>query len=376
MQIYLVGGAVRDRLLGLEVVDRDWVVVGATPQHMLAQGFLPVGQDFPVFLHPQTHEEYALARTERKSGRGYKGFQVYAQADVTLEEDLLRRDLTINAMAQTADGKLIDPYGGQRDCEQRWLRPVSAAFAEDPLRVLRLARFAARFADLGFRIHPEARALVAQLIEQGELAELTRERVAQEVQRAVMTNHPEVFFAQLDALGALSALSPDFAHYWQAHAALLTTRLQMAVSHHAKVETRLALLLYGQDPAELTQQQAIWGWPKAALALVAKMRTAAQHAIGHILTPENLIDLLDQLDAWRQPEPALHAVEVLSWIREDWPVKPIAQAYHLAAPLSAKAFVEAGLRGPAVGQALRQQRQEKVGEVLFAREDVKLSPSK
>ena len=365
MQIYLVGGAVRDCLLGLKVVDRDWVVVGATPQEMLAQGFLPVGQDFPVFLHPQTHEEYALARTERKSGRGYKGFQVHAQADVTLEEDLLRRDLTINAMAKTAEGELIDPYGGQRDCEQRWLRPVSAAFAEDPLRVLRLARFAARFASLGFRVHPDANALVRQLVEQGELSELTRERVAQEVQRALMTSHPEVFFAQLDALGALSALSPDFARYWQAQAALLTARLQMAVSHHANVETRLALLLYGQEPVELTQQQAIWGWPKAALQLAAKMRTAAQHAIGQALTAENLIDLLDQLDAWRQPEPALHAVEVLGWMREDWPAKRIAQAYHLAAPLSAQALVQAGLRGPAVGNALREQRQDKVREGLF-----------
>ena len=173
MQIYKVGGAVRDRLLGQPVTDIDWLVVGATVEQMLAQGFRPVGDDFPVFLHPQTGEEYALARTERKSGQGYGGFTFFASPDVSVEDDLIRRDLTINAMAEDAQGQLYDPYGGQRDLEARLLRHVSPAFAEDPLRVLRVARFAARYAPLGFRVADETLALMRQLSESGELQALT-----------------------------------------------------------------------------------------------------------------------------------------------------------------------------------------------------------
>ncbi|MGL5432322.1 MAG: multifunctional CCA tRNA nucleotidyl transferase/2'3'-cyclic phosphodiesterase/2'nucleotidase/phosphatase, partial [Plesiomonas shigelloides] len=173
MQTYLVGGAVRDQLLGLNVTERDWVVVGATPEQLLAQGYQQVGRDFPVFLHPRTHEEYALARTERKQGQGYTGFVCHAAPDVTLEQDLLRRDLTINAIAQAEDGSLTDPYGGQQDLRDRWLRHVSPAFSEDPLRVLRVARFAARFAHLGFRVAPETLALMQQISASGELTHLT-----------------------------------------------------------------------------------------------------------------------------------------------------------------------------------------------------------
>lgn len=209
MKSYLVGGAVRDGLLGLPIKDRDWVVVGATPQQMLDAGYQQVGRDFPVFLHPDSHEEYALARTERKSGSGYTGFTCYAAPDVTLEQDLLRRDLTVNAMAQDADGSLIDPYGGRHDLQQRILRHVSPAFGEDPLRVLRVARFAARYAHLSFRIADETLALMREMTDAGELAHLTPERVWKETESALGTRNPQVFFQTLRDCGALKVLFPE-----------------------------------------------------------------------------------------------------------------------------------------------------------------------
>ena len=203
---YRVGGSVRDELLGRPDSDRDWVVVGATPEIMIASGFVPVGKDFPVFLHPETHEEYALARTERKHGRGYRGFQFFATPDVTLEEDLRRRDLTINAMARAGDGRLIDPHGGEQDLRAGILRHVSPAFAEDPLRVLRVARFAARF---GFRIARDTLALMRDIVAAGELATLAPERVWQEFSRGLAETHPAQMLAALRACGALAALLPE-----------------------------------------------------------------------------------------------------------------------------------------------------------------------
>ncbi|OGS97046.1 MAG: multifunctional CCA tRNA nucleotidyl transferase/2'3'-cyclic phosphodiesterase/2'nucleotidase/phosphatase, partial [Gallionellales bacterium RIFCSPLOWO2_02_60_31] len=210
-KIYCVGGAVRDRLLGLPVQDHDWVVVGSTPEEMVAQGFQPVGRDFPVFLHPQTHEEYALARTERKTARGYKGFAVYAAPDVTLEQDLLRRDFTINAIAQEFDdkqggGKLIDPHNGVADLRAGILRHVSAAFGEDPVRILRAARFAARF---GFSIAPETLALMRDMVNNGEVDALVAERVWQELARGLMEKKPSRFFETLRSCGALAKILPE-----------------------------------------------------------------------------------------------------------------------------------------------------------------------
>ena len=209
MQIYLVGGAVRDKLLGLEVKDRDYVVVGATPEQMVAQGYRPVGADFPVFLHPRTKEEYALARTERKSGRGYKGFTVYAAADVTLEDDLRRRDLTINAMAESEAGTLIDPFGGVDDLRNGILRHVSPAFAEDPVRVLRVARFAARYATQGFRVADSTLALMRQMVASGEVDHLVAERVWAETEGALAEAAPPRFFATLRDCGALARVFPE-----------------------------------------------------------------------------------------------------------------------------------------------------------------------
>lgn len=209
MQVYLVGGAVRDSLLGHPYQEKDYVVVGATPEHMLAQGFQPVGKDFPVFLHPKTKEEYALARTERKSGKGYHGFQFFTDTTVSLEEDLIRRDLTINAIAMDQDGRIYDPYGGQTDLENKTLRHVSEAFAEDPLRVLRVARFAARYSSYGFHIASETLQLMQTMAESGELDTLTPERVWKETSRALLEDHADIYFQTLRDCGALKHLFPE-----------------------------------------------------------------------------------------------------------------------------------------------------------------------
>jgi len=208
MKTYLVGGAVRDSLLDYPVHEKDWVVVGATPQQMLDSGYQQVGKDFPVFLHPETKDEYALARTERKSGRGYTGFAVHCDPDVTLEEDLVRRDLTINAMAQDAQGNIIDPYNGQGDLANKVLRHVSDAFVEDPLRVLRTARFAARYAHLGFSVAPDTLALMSKIVQQDELAHLPAERIWVEMDKALGERNPEVFIEVLRECGALAKLIP------------------------------------------------------------------------------------------------------------------------------------------------------------------------
>lgn len=255
MEIYLVGGAVRDGLLGLPVQERDWVVVGATPADMLARDFRPVGKDFPVFLHPRTHEEYALARTERKIAPGYHGFSVHSAPDVTLEDDLLRRDLTINAMARDAEGRLIDPYHGSRDLEARRLRHVSPAFAEDPVRILRLARFSARYAPLGFRVAPETVELMRAMVANGEVDSLVPERVWAETVRALGESRPEQFIETLRDCGALARIFPELdrlfgvpqspAHHPEIDTGQHTLlALTQAVRLNADVVTRFAVLVH------------------------------------------------------------------------------------------------------------------------------------
>ncbi|WP_449369853.1 multifunctional CCA addition/repair protein [Thiomonas sp.] len=245
-QVYVVGGAVRDALLGRDHGDRDWVVVGATPQQMIDAGFLPVGRDFPVFLHPQTHEEYALARTERKTAPGYLGFVVHAAPEVTLEEDLLRRDLTINAMAQAADGTLIDPYGGQRDLQARVLRHVSDAFVEDPVRILRLARFAARFGD--FSVAPETMALMRSMVQAGEVDALVPERVWQELARGLMEPQPQRLFAVLRDCGALSRLIPELDRLWG---------VPQRADYHPEIDTGVHVMLVLQAAVALDAPLAV-----------------------------------------------------------------------------------------------------------------------
>lgn len=232
MRSYLVGGAVRDALLGLVVQDRDWVVVGSTPEHMAQQGFLPVGRDFPVFLHPQSKEEYALARTERKTARGYRGFAVHADPDVTLEQDLARRDLTINAMAQNSDGSVVDPYGGQADLAGKILRHVTDAFREDPVRILRVARFAARFSE--FSVARETNTLMREMVEAGEADHLVPERVWQELARGLMEHQPSRMFEVLRASGALQRLLPEVDALWG---------VPQRADYHPEVDTGTHLML-------------------------------------------------------------------------------------------------------------------------------------
>ena len=301
MKIYCVGGALRDELLGLPVQDRDWVVVGATPEALLAQGYLPVGKDFPVFLHPKTHEEYALARTERKTGPGYRGFVVQFDATVSLQDDLLRRDLTINAMAKeaindAACGPLIDPFGGERDLRQRLFRHVSPAFSEDPVRVLRLARFAARFHD--FRVAPETLALVRQMASQGELASLVAERVWQESSRGLMEAKPSRMFDLLHEGHALTVLSSSLDEAW--HADALAQSLDRAAERGLSLEARFAVLTstLANATASFCEQ---WKVPteckEVALAVTREFENVYA---SHRLDADGLVGLIERLDARRR----------------------------------------------------------------------------
>ena len=331
MKIYQVGGSVRDKLLGLPASDRDYVVVGATVDEMLAAKFEPVGKDFPVFLHPKTKEEYALARTERKSGRGYTGFAFHASPDVTLEDDLQRRDLTINAMALDADGSWIDPYGGARDVEAKVFRHVSDAFAEDPLRVLRVARFAARFTD--FTVAPETLLLCKKLVADGEIAELVAERVWQEISRGLMEKKPSRMFDVLRSCGALAVLAPEIDRLWgvaqkpQWHPEIDTgIHVMQAINYAAAkgwpLATRFAALTHdlgkGLTPADILP--AHHGHEARSVKLVAVLcerwraprdcnelatHVAAEHGnIGKIadLRPATVHDLLMRCDVLRRPE--------------------------------------------------------------------------
>jgi tRNA nucleotidyltransferase (CCA-adding enzyme) len=325
MKIYRVGGSVRDELLGRPVADRDYVVVGTTPEQMLAQGFRPVGRDFPVFLHPATHEEYALARTERKRGRGHRGFVFHAAPDVTLEQDLARRDLTINAMARDEDGRLIDPYGGAADLECGVLRHVGPAFAEDPLRVLRVARFAAR---LGFEVAPQTEALLERVAASGELGTLSPERVWQEVSRALLEAHPSRFFALLHRCGALAQLLPEINAMFPS-AARRTVRgeatprvpllraLDASAAAGDTLAVRYAILAgnLGESAATVAQKTSLRNLrlatavnrrlkPPAECSALALLLARFGRQIAHAdeLGATELLDLLLSVDALRRPE--------------------------------------------------------------------------
>src|SRR5215472_13542718 len=330
MKIYRVGGSVRDELLGRPMADRDFVVVGATPQEMLDRGFKPVGREFPVFLHPETHEEYALARTERKRGRGHRGFSFDAAPEVTLEEDLARRDLTINAMAREADGTLIDPYGGASDLQRGVLRHVGSAFVEDPLRVLRVARFAARF---GFTVAPETEELLREIAASGELATLTRERVWQELAKALMEAHPSRFFVVLNRCGALAQLLPEVDSLFSVpvrHAVRRTggavpavlRALDSAVSAGKPLEVRYAVLASDLAPPGVTQAantarnlrlaETVNGRLRAPADCAALAAATARHRPLVERAPElssaGLLDLLLALDALRRPSRLEHVL--------------------------------------------------------------------
>ena len=424
MQSYLVGGAVRDRLLGLPGSDRDWVVVGASPQDMTAQGFLPVGRDFPVFLHPQTREEYALARTERKSGKGYRGFVVHADPGVTLEEDLARRDLTINAIAlpqaladknplEAAD--LIDPYGGQHDLQARLLRHVTDAFREDPVRILRVARFAARFTD--FSVAPETAQLMREMVQAGEVDALVPERVWQELSRGLMEAVPSRMFEVLRGCGALARLLPEVERLWgvpqpEAHHPEVDTGvhlmmvLDMAARLKAPLAVRFACLTHDlgkgttpQDvlPRHLGHEQRSarllrglcerWRVPVEIreLAEVVAREHGNIHRSGE-LRAQAVLRLLERCDAIRKPErfdAALLACECDARGRLGLEERPYPQRARLLTALQAalavatepiaQAALQRGAKGPEIGAAIGKARTAAIAQILDQPEPTRAS---
>lgn len=405
MKMWMVGGAVRDALLGLPVNDRDWVAVGATPQELVDAGYTPVGKDFPVFLHPTTKEEVALARTERKSAPGYRGFTIHADPSVTLEEDLLRRDLTINAIAQAEDGTLVDPHGGQRDLHDKVLRHVSPAFAEDPVRILRLARFAARFDDFG--IAPETHTLMQQMVAAGEVDALVPERVWQELSRGLMEQKPSRMFEVLRSCGALARLLPEVNRLWG---------VPQPPAHHPEVDTGVHLMLVldmaAQLRSPLTVRFACLGhdlgkgstppdeWPRhiaheaRSVALVQALcerlkvptdcrelaeTVAREHGNVHrseTLDAAAVMRLLERCDAWRRPQrfaEMLLACECDARGRTGFEERPYPQRARLqraldaalaidSAAVSAEALAK-GWKGAAIGDAIRNARQAAVAGV-------------
>lgn len=300
MHSYIVGGAVRDQLLGVPVNDHDWVVVGSTPEEMIRGGFLPVGRDFPVFLHPQTKEEYALARTERKTAPGYHGFSFHADPSVTLEQDLARRDLTINAMALDSAGQLVDPFGGERDLRSKTLRHVSPAFAEDPVRILRLARFAARFGD--FHVAPETLELMRRMVEAGEVDALVPERVWQELSRGLMEAHPAKMFEVLRECGALARLLPEVDRLWG---------VPQPEQHHPEVDTGVHLMMVLEMSARLnaplTVRFACLGHD------LGKGTTPAELLPRHIAHEQRSVELVRRVcERWKVPADCRELAEVVA----------------------------------------------------------------
>jgi tRNA nucleotidyltransferase (CCA-adding enzyme) len=392
MKTYTVGGAVRDGLLGLPVKDRDHVVVGATPEQLLALGFRPVGKDFPVFLHPETHEEYAMARTERKTAPGYKGFDFHAAPDVTLEDDLARRDLTINAMAQDEDGTLVDPYHGRADLEARVFRHVSDAFVEDPVRILRVARFAARFAD--FTVAPQTNALMQRMVDEGEVDALVPERVWQELSRGLMEHKPSRMFEVLRVCGALQRILPELDALWGVpqpekwhpeidtgvHVMLV---VDWAAAQDFSLPIRFAALLHdlgkGTTPPEI--------WPRhhghearserlveqvcARLKVPGECRdlalmTAREHGnVGRCfeMRPDTLVKFFARCDAFRKPQrflDMLRASECDHRGRTGLELQPFPQAAYLEGALQAASAIDAG----AIAQ--QQTQPQRIADAILA----------
>ncbi len=338
MKTYVVGGAVRDELLGLPVQDRDHVVVGATPEEMAAAGYKPVGKDFPVFLHPETHEEYALARTERKSGRGYKGFTVYAAPDVTLEQDLVRRDLSINAMARADDGALIDPFHGEKDLRAGVLRHVSEAFAEDPVRILRVARFAARF---GFRIADETMQLMKTMVASGEADHLVPERVWQEFAKGLAEPKPDLMFEALERCGLRAKLLPELA--------------KLPARFEGPLPVRFALLCWPLKEDEIKALCARLKVPneeRDLAALVSRVKESLDTD-----QPRALLNLLKRADAFRRPERFAQLLEAARLMLPGFKPAKIQQALDAASSVDAGA-VAAKAPTPAEIPALLDRARE------------------
>ncbi|MGX9996492.1 MULTISPECIES: multifunctional CCA addition/repair protein [Vibrio] len=404
MQVYLVGGAVRDKLLGIDSYDNDWVVVGATPEMMLSQGYTAVGKDFPVFLHPKSKEEHALARTERKSGCGYTGFECFFDQSVTLEEDLIRRDLTINAMAMDDAGKLHDPYGGQKDLNNKLLRHVSDAFVEDPLRVLRVARFAAKLADLDFTVADETMQLMRYMAESGELSTLTPERVWQEWHKSLSTPRPDIFLSVLRDCGALTVVLPEIDALFG---------VPQPEKWHPEIDTGIHTLMVAEQAARLSDSLPVRfaaqvhdlgkgvtpesEWPShrmhchTGLKLIKKLcervrvpnefrdlalMVCEQHSNIHRaaeLKPQTIIKILNKFDVWRKAErleDILICCQADHAGRKGLEEKPYPQAeifthaYQAAAAVDVQSIIKDGFKGPAIRDEQEKRRIEAVRVAL------------
>ena len=390
MQVYLVGGAVRDALLNRKVVERDYVVVGATPEEMLSQGFTQVGKDFPVFLHPKTQEEYALARTERKSGKGYTGFVCDASSSVTLEEDLLRRDLTVNAIAQDNYGKLIDPYGGKKDLENRLLRHVSEAFSEDPLRVFRVARFATRYAYLGFTIATETMALMQSMAQSGELSTLSAERVWQETKRSLLEKTPHVFFTVLNQAHGLNDWFTELERNVDTALATLKTAVDLekaknesfvkdtgsetplpdsSNSETARLITRFTALLTHlneEEAKQLCNRLKVQNQVSEIVSLACKFKGFLLNAQN---SPADLLALFNGCDAWRREErftlllsafaPYAHSKGV-DWQEQQ---KRIENALAAAKQVNVQDIIATGVKGPEIKDAINQAKLSAIASI-------------
>ena len=394
--VYRVGGAIRDKLLGYPYTENDWVVVGASPQSLIDEGFQQVGQDFPVFLHPQSREEYALARLERKTGHGYVGFQFDVSASVSLEDDLQRRDLTINAMAEDEHGQVIDPYGGKKDLELKLLRHVSPAFAEDPVRILRVARFAARYHHLGFTVAEETMNLMQSMVNQGEADHLVAERVWKEMERALGEKSPRIFFEVMRECGALSIVAPELNQLFG---------VPQPPEHHPEVDTGIHSLMVLEQASKLTESSRVrfaallhdlgkgttpreeWpkhighesrgiklietlcdrlGTPKAHRELaIAVCRDHTNCHRAETLKPATVLKLLQRLDAFRRPEKLeefLIACTADCRGRTGYELSPYPQAEFLkgslncCADISVQAIIEQGAKGKQIGEAIARER--------------------
>ncbi|HUR88686.1 MAG TPA: multifunctional CCA tRNA nucleotidyl transferase/2'3'-cyclic phosphodiesterase/2'nucleotidase/phosphatase [Ramlibacter sp.] len=368
MQTYIVGGAVRDALLGLPVNDRDWVVVGASPQQLIASGFLPVGKDFPVFLHPDTREEYALARTERKTAAGYHGFVFHAERSVTLEQDLARRDLTINALAQDTDGHIIDPFGGQHDLKARLLRHVTDAFREDPVRILRLARFAARFSD--FTVAPETMLLMRGMVNAGEADALVAERVWQELARGLMEQKPSRMFEVLRECGALEKLMPEIEGVWDAG---LSRVIDGAANAGAPLPVRFGCLTHSIAPdlRGLCERLRVPTECRELAEVVAREHGNVDASMA--ASAGDIVRLLDRCDAWRKPQRFEQVLQACRCIADDagYPqadrlLKAMNAALSVPTHEIANEAQAQGLAGPKVGERIQQARIDAVGRSLGA----------
>lgn len=356
MKIYLVGGAVRDQLLGLPVKEKDWVVVGATPEELLRQGFKQVGKEFPVFLHPQTGEEYALARTERKVAPGYSGFVFDTSAEVTLEEDLVRRDLTINAMAQTATGELIDPYQGKEDLQKRILRHVSQAFVEDPVRILRTARFAARYAEYGFTVAPETIALMKTMVASGEVNALVAERVWKELERALGEKSPSVFFEVLASCQALAILFPMVA---RDSAALHILKSIAPLTTDTQVRFAIFMQPFPKDEVLWMCQRYRLPTDYRDLAILLKQVSSTLLQFPAVM-PDELLQAFSRADAFRREQrfnKILHSCAILAKLNNrSFAADKLKQLYQQLKQIDVQALINQGFQGAEIANKLKKER--------------------